>query len=56
MFFIYFDQKVSSSGEYSLPFYTDMTRSTLLSMIPVRSEGSSEKLVLASAALLLKDI
>jgi len=33
-----------------------MTRSSLLSMLPVALSGSKDKLVLASAALLLKDI
>jgi len=33
-----------------------MTRGTLLSMLPVNYSGSKEKLVLASAALLLKDL
>ena len=56
VFYIFFNQKESSQSEYSLPFYTDMSRATLLSMMPVLCEGNKDKLVLASAALLLKDI
>jgi hypothetical protein len=54
--YVYYNEKETSQGDYFLPFYTDTTRSTLLSMLPLACSGSSQKLVLASAALLLKDI
>jgi hypothetical protein len=56
VFYVSFNEKEAGSSEYLLPFYTDMTRGTLLSMLPVAFAGSSDKLVLGSAALLLKDI
>jgi hypothetical protein len=56
VFYIFFEEKGSSEQDFQLPFYTDMSRSTLLAMVPVRCSGNHQKLVLASAALLLKDI
>jgi hypothetical protein len=53
---VYYNEKESGQSDYYLPFYTDITRGTLLSMLPMAFNGSREKLVLASAAILLKDM
>jgi hypothetical protein len=54
--YVYYNEKEPGQGDFFIPFYTDTTRSTLLSNLPLACSGNSQKLVLASAALLLKDI
>jgi len=38
-----------------IPFYTDLSRTNLLAMLPIQSNGNTNKKILASAALTLKD-
>lgn len=40
VFYVYFNEKDAGGSEYLLPFYTDMSRATLLSMLPVPLSGS----------------
>jgi hypothetical protein len=54
--YVYYNEEEAGRGDFFIPFYTDTTRSTLLSNLPLACSGNSQKLVLASAALLLKDI
>ena len=53
--YVFYNQKPKDSEEYEIPFYTDFSRATLLSMLPVKSEGSISKKIIASAAIMLKD-
>ena len=52
---IFYDKKEKDAGEYEIPFYTDPNRGTLLSMLPVKVQGSMERKIIASAAIMLKD-
>ena len=52
---IFYDKRERDSGEYEIPFYTDTSRGTLLSMLPVKADGNVERKIIASAAIMLKD-
>lgn len=56
LLYLYYNEKTPDPKDFLLPFYTDMSRETLLAMLPMRTEISHEQHILASAALLLREI
>ena len=38
-----------------IPFYTDSSRSVLLSLLPMKAEGGVAKKIIAGAAIILKN-
>lgn len=47
-------EAVGGEKEYTIPFYTDSSRSVLLGLLPIKVEGGIDKKIIAGAALIVK--
>jgi hypothetical protein len=55
IFYIYYNENPDNKDDFMIPFYTDLSRSNLLALLPIQANGNQNKKILASAALTLKD-
>lgn len=54
MLYVYYTQAEKSEDLYTIPFYTDNSRGSLLALLPIKAEGGVSKKIIAGAAFMIK--